>query len=59
MPQAKHKYRVSVYLGKENYTTIKSMSDFLGISVSAMTKIFLDTGMSLAKQMEAQSNGKQ
>jgi len=52
MPQPKHRYRVSVYLGKENYTEIEKLANFFGISVSQMTRVILDTGLQLSKSLE-------
>lgn len=52
MPQPKHRYRVSVYLGKENYEQIKQLGDMLGFSVSTMTRIILDTGLQISKVLE-------
>lgn len=56
MPQAKHRYRVSVYLGKDNYTTIKELADALGISVAQMTRVMIDTGLQIAKSVEGGLN---
>ena len=60
MPQKKHRYRVSVYLGKETYEQIKDLGDMLGLSVGTMARIILDTGLQISKTLEkgaAATNG--
>lgn len=52
MAQAKHKYRVSIYLGKEMYEEFKDMADFFGISIATLTKMMLDNGVQFAKSVE-------
>ena len=52
MPQAKHKYRVSIYLGKENYELIKDLGNMLGLPVGTMARIILETGLQISKTME-------
>lgn len=54
MPQTKHKYRVSIYLGKELYQDLEDMSKVLGIPISTMAKIILNTGFELSKTLESQ-----
>lgn len=55
MAQSKHKYRVSVYLGKELYTKFEAMAKVFGISVASLTKLMLDNGVAFAEQMERQA----
>lgn len=52
MEQAKHRYRVSVYLGKETYTQIEELAKMLAIPVSTMTRVILETGLQIAKEIE-------
>lgn len=52
MPQTKHKYRVSVYLGKETYEKIEKLADFLGLPVATATKVLLTTGIQISEQLE-------
>lgn len=52
MPQNKHKYRVSIYLGKELYEQFKEGAMLMGISVSTFAKIILNTGFELSKTLE-------
>lgn len=52
MKQAKHRYRVSVYLGKEAYTQIEDLAKMLALPVSTMTRVILETGLQIAKEIE-------
>lgn len=54
--QPKHRYRVNVYLGKDNYATIENLANALGISVSQMTRVMIDTGLQIAKSVEGGLN---
>lgn len=49
-----HKYRVSVYLGKELYATISGMADLMKIPVATATRILLETGVQLGKVYDKQ-----
>lgn len=50
--KSNHKYRVSIYLGKDLYEEIETMAQFMGIPVATATKILLSTGFELSKAME-------
>lgn len=50
--KSNHKYRVSIYLGKELYEEIETMAQFMGIPVATATKILLSTGFELSKAVE-------
>lgn len=52
MQQAKHRYRVSLYLGKDNYEQIKELADMLGLPVGTMARIILETGLQISKTLE-------
>lgn len=52
MPQSKHKYRVSIYLGKEIYENLSDMANVIGISLSTMAKLILTTGYELSKKLD-------
>ena len=52
MKQPKHRYRVSVYLGKEAYTQIEELAKMLALPVSTMTRVILETGLQISKQLE-------
>lgn len=47
-----HKYRVSIYLGKELYEQIKLVAEFLGLPIATTTKILLQTGYQIGNAME-------
>ena len=50
--KSKHKYRVSIYLGKELYTQLEQMANIMGVSVATITKIVLNTGYEFARTMD-------
>lgn len=52
MPQAKHRYRVTIYLGKENYEKIEELAHFLGLPVATMTRVILETGLNISTALE-------
>lgn len=52
MPQAKHRYRVSVYLGKETYEEIAEIAKFIGLPVSTMTRVILETGLNISTALD-------
>ena len=52
MAQTKHKYRVSVYLGKELYEELEKTALIMGVSIATVTKIVLNTGYEFAKSMD-------
>lgn len=52
--QDKHKYRVQIYLGKEMYEQLESMSKFMGIPVATVAKLILNTGFELSNILENQ-----
>lgn len=56
MPQAKHRYRVSIYLGKETYEEIASIAEMLNIPVATMTRVILETGLQISKTLEKGAN---
>lgn len=56
MKQAKHRYRVSIYLGKETYQQVERLAIELGIPVATMTRIILDTGLQISKANEKGSD---
>lgn len=52
MLQDKHKYRVSVYLGKDLYQELEQTANIMGISVATLARILLNTGNELGKTLE-------
>ena len=61
MPKPKHRYRVSVYLGKENYEKLEALAIGLNLPVSSMTRVLIETGFQIARAIEKgdQENAKQ
>lgn len=56
-----HKYRATIYLGKDIYTELDAMAQELAMSVSQITGIIFRTGYDLSKQLdrkEVKPNGK-
>ena len=60
MPKPKHRYRVSVYLGKETYEQIEGLAVALNIPVASMTRVIIETGFQIARAIEKedQTNAK-
>ena len=60
MPKPKHRYRVSVYLGKETYEQLEAQANALSLPVATMTRVLIETGFQIAKAIEKgeQTNGK-
>ena len=56
MKQPKHRYRVSVYLGKETYSQIEGLAKMMTLPVSTMTRVILETGLQISKQLEKGAN---
>lgn len=56
MPKSNHKYRVSVYLGKEMYEQIDCIADALQIPLSTAVKIILSTGFEVSKTFNKQAD---
>lgn len=52
MTQSKHRYRVSIYLGKELYEELEKSANMMGISVATLARILLNTGNELSKTLE-------
>lgn len=50
-----HKYRVSIYLGKDLYETLNGMARFLDLPMATMTKILLQTGVQIGNALDAKS----
>lgn len=52
MPKTKHRYRVSVYLGKENYEQLEGLAVGLNLPVASMTRVLIETGFQVARAIE-------
>lgn len=59
-----HKYRVSLYLGKDLYTKLETMARFLNLPVATFARVLLATGWQLSEAIdttalkEVSKNGK-
>ena len=47
-----HKYRVSVYLGKEMFNELDQLAKLMGVSVATITRVLISTGYEISKQIE-------
>ena len=52
MNKTNNKYRITVYLGKENFEKLSKISEMLGIPLSTTTRILLETGMQIGEALE-------
>ena len=52
MNKNNNKYRITIYLGKENYEKLSKISEMLGIPLSTTTRILLETGMQIGEALE-------
>lgn len=52
MNKYNNKYRLTIYLGKENYEKLSQISEMLGIPLSTTTRIILETGMQISEALE-------
>lgn len=50
--QKPHKYRVSVYLGKELYETLNGMANFMQLPLATATRILLETGVQVGTAID-------
>ena len=50
-----HKYRVTVYLGKDLHDQLSEMANFMGIPLATATKLLLKTGFEMSKALESQA----
>ena len=52
MPKTKHRYRVSVYLGKETYEQLERLAIGLNLPIASMTRVLIETGFQVARAIE-------
>ena len=52
MNKYNNKYRITIYLGKENFEKLSQISEMLGIPLSTTTRILLETGMQIGEALE-------
>lgn len=50
--KAKHRYRVSIYLGKEAYEQVAELASMVNLPISTMTRVILETGLQISKALE-------
>ena len=61
MGKSNHKYRATLYFGKEIYEDLEKMSKAFGISVSTLATIIFKTGWEVSRSLdrkEETTNGK-
>jgi len=47
-----HKYRVTIYLGKDLYKTLDGMARFLNMPMATITRILLQTGVEVGNALD-------
>lgn len=52
--KANHKYRTTIYLGKEIYAELEKMSKQLNIGVSSLATLMFKTGWEMSKLIDKQ-----
>lgn len=57
MAQTKHKYRISLYLGKELFERLEEDSKITGIPIATLAKIMLLTGYQFTETIERKKGG--
>ena len=50
--QNKHKYRTTVYLGREVYERLEKDSALIGVSIATLCKILITTGYQFSELVE-------
>lgn len=59
--KSNHKYRATIYLGKDIYETLEKAANVLGVSVSQIAGVIFRTGFDISKQLDMKGgplNGK-
>lgn len=52
MAQAKHKYRINIYLGKENYEMLEKYAQQMMLPVATLCRVIFATGLEVSKALE-------
>lgn len=52
MNKNNNKYRLTLYLGKENYEKLSQISEMLSIPLSTTARILLETGLQIGEALE-------
>lgn len=47
-----HMYRVTVYLGKDNYGRLQDLAQAIGMPIATVCRLLLSMGISMGEQME-------
>ena len=55
MTKSNHKYRATIYLGKDIYTELEKLSNTLGIGLTSLAGIIFKTGWEMSKMIDKQS----
>ena len=50
--KSNHKYRATIYLGKEIFEEVQKMAEVFGMSVSQLTGVMFRTGYDFSKQLD-------
>lgn len=56
MTKPNHKYRVSVYLGKDMFNELDQLARIMGVSVATITRVLISTGYEISKSLEGGFN---
>ena len=52
MNKNNNKYRITIYLGKENFEKLSQISEMLGIPLSTTNRILLETCIQIGEALE-------
>lgn len=55
MTKSNHKYRATIYLGKDIYTELEKLSNTLGIGLTSLAGIIFKTGWEMSKMIDKQT----
>ena len=58
MQQPKHRYRATIYFGKEIWEDLDRMSKQFGISVATLATIIFKTGFEMSKSLDRKEDSK-
>ena len=56
MAKSNHKYRATLYFGKDIYEELERMSKLFNISVGTLATIIFKTGWEISKQIDRKEN---
>lgn len=54
---AKHRYRVTIYLGKDKHEKMSQLAEMMGIPLATACTLMLNTGIELGQLLENQTKG--